>query len=113
LRNKVKNKEPKVAGKPKPQVLPPVETKPEPEVKTILEVVGYAQGREAGRKEGFADGIRYIVTLAEDNLAKSLKLADRHALGKSGRLPGWWVVTLVKALGTKDLPDDVALQEGL
>lgn len=86
-----------------------VEEEPRVVVKTVLDVVGFTRGREAGIKEGFADGIHYIVRLAEVNLVKSLKLPDRHALGQSGQLPGWWVLTLVKALGIEDLPDDIAL----
>lgn len=85
------------------------EPEPEPEVKVIIDAVGFARGRELGHKEGFADGIRYIVTLAEGYLAESLELASRHALAESGKLPAWWIATLVKAIGITDLPDDIAL----
>jgi len=95
--------------------VPVVEEEPKPEVKTrvkaTLDVVGYTRGREAGIKEGFADGVRYIVTLAEENLAKELKLRDRHALRETGQLPAWWIITLVKALHIDDLPDDIALKD--
>ena len=95
--------------------VPVVEEEPKTEVKTrvktILNVVGYTRGREAGIKEGFADGVRYIVTLAEENLAKELKLRDRHALRETGQLPAWWIITLGKALHIDDLPDDIALED--
>jgi len=83
-----------------------------PKVKTILEVLGYARGREAGRKEGFQEGVRYVVTMAEENLAKFLKLSGREALANSGQIPGWWLVSLVTALGIDELPADVILKEG-
>lgn len=108
-----KKVEPRVRKEPEPGVRkepePAVVKEPKPKSKVILDVVAYARGREAGHKEGFADGIRYIVTLAEENLAKSLNLAGRHALGESGKAPVWWMVTLVKALGVDDLSDDIAL----
>ena len=103
---------PPAAGSPP---VPVVEGEPKTEVKTrvktTLDVVGYTRGREAGIKEGFADGVRYIVTLAEENLAKELKLRDRHALRETGQLPAWWIITLAKALHIDDLPDDIALED--
>ena len=84
---------------------------PEIVVKTVLEVAGYTRGREAGRQEGFAEGVRYIVTLAEENMAKALEIHGREALVNSGKLPGWWIITLVKALKIDDLPSDLIVRE--
>ena len=69
----------------------------------------FAQGYERGFKTGvgsrldikniqriaYDDGVRHIVTLAENLLVKELGLPDREALAKSGKIPGWWIATLV------------------
>jgi len=71
--------------------------------------LGFAQGYERGFKTGvgsrldikniqriaYDDGVRHIVTLAENLLVKELGLPDREALAKSGKIPGWWIATLV------------------
>ena len=69
----------------------------------------FAQGYERGFKTGvgsrldiksiqriaYDDGVRHIVTLAENFLVKELGLPSREALAKSGKIPGWWIATLV------------------
>ena len=69
----------------------------------------FAQGYERGFKTGvgsrldiksiqriaYDDGVRHIVTLAENLLVKELGLPSREALAKSGKIPGWWIATLV------------------
>lgn len=76
--------------------------------KTALDVAGYARGREAGRKEGFAEGVRYTVTLAEENLMRYLKLSTRDKV--VDKLPGWWVLTLVTALRIDQLPANTIIR---
>ena len=70
---------------------------------------GYALGIENGFKLGlekqpnselleriaFDQGIKHIVTLAEDFLVKELKLTSRDELAVSGKIPSWWIATLV------------------
>ena len=70
---------------------------------------GYAQGHEHGfqagvrsridkgdiRRIAFDDGVRHIVTLAETFLTKELGVASRAALVNSGKIPAWWIATLV------------------
>lgn len=53
---------------------------------------------------GFAQGIKYIVTLAEEKLAEALKFPSRGALVQSGKLPSWWIATLVIALDYTQAP---------
>lgn len=86
------------------------EVEEKPTDKTIIQVIGFARGREVGRREGFSDCRRYIVTLAEGYLAESLKLTSRDALATSGQIPPWWIATLVKALGVDALPEDMAVK---
>ncbi|GAG92271.1 unnamed protein product [marine sediment metagenome] len=114
LKGEKEKKEVDLAPSPKPiQVLEPVtgdsetETKETPRIKTVLDVVGFARGRAVGRKEGFADGRRYTVTIAEDYLAQSLKLPSRDALANSNQIPTWWIAALFKAWGVEALPDDI------
>lgn len=118
--NKVKapalNKVPEdIPGVKKPAV---VEKKPEnKEAKPPKEIIpdydrGYTQGFESGFKLGlknhpdlesartlaFDQGVKHIVSLAEDFLVKQLKLASRDALAESGKIPAWWIATLVTNL---------------
>ncbi len=76
-----------------------------------VKVIGFSEGRNTGYTEGFADGVRYIVTTAENNLAKALQLAERDALAKSDQIPPWWIITLVSAFGVKALPNDMAIKK--
>jgi len=69
----------------------------------------FAQGYERGFKAGvdsrpdtkniqriaFDEGVRHIVTLAENFLVKELELPNLEALAKSGKIPAWWIATLV------------------
>jgi len=65
----------------------------------------FTQGYERGFKDGvesspdarfaFDNGVRHIVTLAEDFLVKELGLPGRDALVKSGKIPAWWIAVLV------------------
>jgi len=85
---------------------------------------GYVQGFENGFKAGliqrpsleserrlaFDEGVRHIVTLAEDFLVKELKLASRDALAKSGKIPPWWIITLVTEFCEK--PQTIQRDEG-
>ena len=58
-----------------------------------------AQIYNDGRLSGFRDGVKYIVTLAENFLVEHEKLGSREALAKdSKRLPTWWIATLIEAL---------------
>ena len=70
---------------------------------------GFTQGFESGFKAGlknhpdlellqsqaFAQGVKHIVSLAEDFLVKELNLASRDALIESGKIPAWWIAALV------------------
>lgn len=111
MKDKTKNKVTKPAS-PKAEIIgaaaPKVEEKPT--VKTTIDVVGFARGRKVGRREGFSDGRRYIVTIAEGYLAESLKLTSRDALATSDQIPAWWIATLVKAWGVDALPEDMAVK---
>jgi hypothetical protein len=70
---------------------------------------GFKEGFKAGlesnanlineRRIGFDEGVRHIVTLAEDYLVGELGLPNREALAHSGKLPPWWIATLVTSLG--------------
>ncbi len=47
--------------------------------------------------KAFGEGMRFLITMAETNLAKELKLPDRNALANDGRnLPAWWLATLMQ-----------------
>ena len=70
---------------------------------------GYVLGFENGFKLGlekqpnsellkrlaFDQGVKHIVTLAEDFLVKELKLASRDELTVSGKIPPWWIAALM------------------
>lgn len=47
------------------------------------------------RKVGFRDGIHFIAREAELQIAKSLGLKTRDQLRKSGKLPPFWIATLI------------------
>ncbi len=61
---------------------------------------GFRQGFESGiaanvrleevRKNSFHDGIRHIVTLAEDYMAEELGFSSRGDLIEANRSPAWW-----------------------
>jgi hypothetical protein len=58
-----------------------------------------AQVYNDGKLSGFRDGVKYIVTLAENFLVEHEKLGSREALAKdSSCLPTWWIATLIRAL---------------
>lgn len=63
---------------------------------------GFEQGLKIGKEipyePAFAHGTRHIVTLAEEFLTKELELTSRDALVKSGKIPAWWIATLLTAL---------------
>ena len=79
--------------------------------KEVIKVAnaGFAEGFEKGFKTGldsridlksirqvaFDNGVRHIVTLGEEFLAKELRLPSREALANSGKIPAWWIATLV------------------
>lgn len=50
---------------------------------------------ERAQRLAFNHGVKHIVTLAEDFLAKELTLASRDALAESGKIPAWWISTLI------------------
>jgi hypothetical protein len=98
------------------EALPGVETPQAPEVKTKNSkpggndfmwgyTRGFKEGFNAGLKSnvdlvnasrlGFDDGVRHIVTLAENYLARELGLPSREALAQSDKLPTWWMAALV------------------
>ena len=52
-------------------------------------------GLELERKLAFDQGVRHIVTLAENFLVRELKLASRDELAHSQKIPAWWIATLV------------------
>ena len=66
---------------------------------------GYEQGFQAGvrcridkaaiRRIAYDDGVLHIVTLAESFLIKELGVPGRGALVDSGKIPAWWIATLV------------------
>jgi len=47
------------------------------------------------RRIAFDRGVKHIVTQAENYLVKELKLASRSELAQSGKIPAWWMSTLV------------------
>lgn len=52
-----------------------------------------------GHRSGFRDGIKYIVTTAENFLVEHNKLGSRKALtDNSLNMPTWWIATLIEAL---------------
>jgi len=75
---------------------------------------GYEQGFQSGfklglgthpdvesvRRLGFDEGVKYIITLAENFLVEHEKLGSREDLihGGFNKLPSWWIATLVTAL---------------
>ena len=84
--------------------------------------VGYTEGRKdgfaagehvgsgQGYRQGYNDGRKRIVSLAEEHLAEWLKLPNRAALAKSGKLPAWWIATLIETMSAaKVVPEPVAL----
>ena len=62
------------------------------------------QSHDDGRLTGFYDGVKYIVTLAENCLMESEKVPSREALVQDKRIPAWWVATLLGALFTPSEP---------
>jgi len=50
---------------------------------------------ESERRLAFDQGVKHIVTLAENYLVKEMKLASRDELAHSGRIPVWWIATLM------------------
>jgi len=80
-----------------------------PEKKGQDYTLGFADGYEKGfvagvksnpdldntRRIGFDDGVRHIVTVAENFLINELGVPGREALAKSGKIPAWWIATLV------------------
>lgn len=50
---------------------------------------------ENERKLAYLEGVKHIATLAEGFLIQELKLPDRDALSKCGKIPAWWILTLV------------------
>jgi hypothetical protein len=83
------------------------QSKPEPEsskqvVSVKLDVSSLQtvikEARNDGYSSGFNDGVKYIVTLAENLLVKHEKLASREALSKDRtHMPTWWIATLMEA----------------
>ncbi len=81
--------------------------KPSDPVKELSQVYaqGFKEGFTSGLKSnfdlataqriGFEDGVRHIVTLAEDFLVKERGLPSLQPLAKSNKLPIWWIATLV------------------
>ena len=59
---------------------------------------GFDKGKELYYESAFADGVRHIVSLAENFLVKELKLPSRDALVDSGKIPAWWMCALVTNL---------------
>ena len=54
-----------------------------------------------GKVSGFSDGVKYVVTLAENFLVEHEKLPGREALHRAPyteHIPTWWIATLVEAL---------------
>lgn len=62
---------------------------------------GFKEGFKAGlesnveRQIGFNEGVRHIVMFAEDHLIQELGLHNRQDLACSGKIPAWWIATLV------------------
>jgi hypothetical protein len=51
-----------------------------------------------GHLSGFHDGVKYIITLAENFLVEHEKLGSRKALRDGDySMPTWWIATLVEA----------------
>ncbi len=48
--------------------------------------------------EGFAQGVKWIVTVAEEKLAKSLKLTRQDLAQNGDKIPLWWMATLISSL---------------
>ena len=97
----------------------PVTVKPPQDRYSIGYKDGFARGLEEGKKlaeskldlqitlatrNAFDGGVRHIVTLAEENLAKELHLSSRDELVSSGKLPSWWLYSLVCSLRSGKLP---------
>lgn len=59
-----------------------------------VDQIGFANGRSVG----FLEGLKHIVTVAEEEMA-TVNNTTRVALVSKGQLPGWWIVTLSKCLG--------------
>ena len=52
-----------------------------------------------GKLAGFRDGVKYIVTLAENYMVKHEKLSGREVLSTNCSLmPTWWIAALIEAL---------------
>ena len=103
--------------------LEPAKEADKPPKETIPDYArGYVCGFEYGFKLGlekqpnsellkrlaFDQGVKHIVTLAENFLVKELKLASRDELTVSGKIPTWWIATLTTELCEK--PQDKTVE---
>ena len=84
--------------------------KPPMEKQVPAPISDYAVGYERGLKLGltlspgladakriaFENGVRHIVTLAENILADEFNLPSREALAQSGKMPAWFITLLVR-----------------
>ena len=63
--------------------------------KLFRETVQNWDGFNESYKAGFISGIRHFVTVAELNMAKEMGFSSREGLVSSGKLPAWWIISLV------------------
>lgn len=63
-----------------------------------ISILKEAVNEQVNYAKGFYDGRRYVVSKAETFLLKELGFANREALADAGKLPAWWIITLVECL---------------
>ena len=84
---------------------------PDKEAEAKKQVEYYTKGIEAGveitvaqlseviKRDAFNSGVRHVIEMAEDKLAKYLKLNGRHELASHGKLiPPWWIACLLSEI---------------